>query len=361
MTIHLLPPPSFTTRSYFQDDWKVSRSLTLNLGVRWEYQAPWTDRFDQLGFFDPDAIDPLTKRPGVLRFTGLDGNPRHQTDPDRNNIAPRVGLAWQFHSKSVLRAGYGMFYFPGSGGVGAGASDLGSGFLAQTPVFLGNPPAAPNTPPAGASIARSFEAGFFTAPSTSVGASIGTAFRPWVTPFNHQWNFNLQHALTPSLLVEAAYVGNRGQRIWINRSRTAVDASNLSLGAALDDLVPNPYFGVIPTGALSVAQVRRSQLLQPYNHYTGVTRFRDPVGDSIYHGFTLRVDKQFSHGLSFQAAFTGGKQIDNVGERFGGRSSFLDPNNLALSRSTGEEDRPPTLHHQLHLRTPLRPRPQMAE
>jgi len=326
--------------SYFQDDWKVSRSLTLNLGVRWEYQAPWTDRFDQLGFFDPDAIDPLTKRPGVLRFTGRDGNPRHQTDPDRNNIAPRVGLAWQFHSKSVLRAGYGMFYFPGSGGVGAGASDLGSGFLAQTPVFLGNPPAAPNTPPAGASVGRAFEAGFFSAPSTSVGASIGTAFRPWVTPYNHQWNFNLQHALTPSLLIEVAYVGNRGQRIWINRSRTAVDASYLSLGAALDDLVPNPYFGVIPTGALSVAQVRRSQLLQPYNHYTGVTRFRDPVGDSIYHGFTLRVDKQFSNGLSFQAAFTGGKQIDNVGERFGGRSSFLDPNNLALSRSTGEEDRP---------------------
>jgi hypothetical protein len=326
--------------SYFQDDWKLLRNLTLNLGVRWEYQAPWTDRFDQLGFFDPDAIDPLTKQPGVLRFTGRDGNPRHQTDPDRNNIAPRVGIAWQVRPRTVIRTGYGMFYFPGSGGVGAGASDLGSGFLVQTPVFLGPPPAAPNTPPAGASVARAFEAGFFSSPSTSVGASIGTAFRPWVTPYNHQWNFNIQHALTSTLLVEAAYVGNRGQRIWINRSRTAVDTSFLSLGSALDALVPNPYFRVIPTGALSVAQVRRSQLLQPFNHYTGINRFRDPVGDSVYHGFTLRIDKQFSHGLSFQAAFTGGKQIDNVGERFGGRSSFLDPNNLALSRSTGEEDRP---------------------
>ena len=326
--------------SYLQDDWKVSRKLTVNLGVRWEYQAPWTDRFNQLGFFDPIAIDPLTKRPGVLRFTGRDGNSRQQTDADRNNIAPRIGLAWQLPRRTVLRAGYGLFYFPGSGGVGAGASDLGSGFLAQTPVFLGAPPAAPNTPPAGATLARSFEAGFFDAPNTGVGSSISTAFRPWVTPFNHQWNFNLQHALTSTLLIEAAYVGNRGQRIWINRSRTAVDASNLALGSALDDLVANPYFGVIPTGALSVAQVRRSQLLQPFNHYTGINRFRDPVGDSIYHGFTLRIDKQFSHGLSFQAAFTAGKQIDNVGERFGGRSGFLDPNNLSLSRSTSEEDRP---------------------
>ena len=132
--------------SYLQDDWKVFRNFTLNLGVRWEYQAPWTDRFDQLGYFDPDAIDPLTKRPGVLRFTGRDGNPRFQSDPDRNNIAPRVGFAWQIRPKTVLRSGYGMFYFPGSGGIGAGASDLGSGFLAQTPVFLGQPPAAPNTP-----------------------------------------------------------------------------------------------------------------------------------------------------------------------------------------------------------------------
>lgn len=325
---------------YFQDDWKVSRSLTFNLGVRWEYQTPWTDRFDQLGYFDPDAVDPLTKQLGVLRFTGRDGNPRFQTDADRNNFAPRVGLAWQVRPKTVIRSGYGMFYFPGSGGVGAGASDLGSGFLVQTPVFLGPPPAAPNTPPPGGNIGNAFQAGFFTAPSTSVGASIGTAFRPWVTPFNHQWNFNIQHALTSTLLIEAAYVGNRGQRIWINRSRTAVDTSYLSLGAGLDQLVPNPYFGIIPTGALSVSQVRRSQLLQPFNHYTGINRFRDPVGDSIYHGFTLRLDKQFSHGLSFQASFTAGKQIDNVGERFGGRSSFLDPNNLSLSRSTGEEDRP---------------------
>jgi outer membrane receptor protein involved in Fe transport len=326
--------------SYFQDDWKVRRDLTLNLGVRWEYQAPWTDRFNQLGYFDPDFTDPLTKQKGLLRFTGRDGNPRHQTNPDKNNIAPRIGLAWQLKSKTVVRAGYGMFYFPGSGGVGAGASDLGSGFLTQTPVFLGPPPAAPNTPPVGASMTRAFEAGFFDAPSTSVGAGIGTAFREWVTPYNHQWNFNIQQALTPTLLFEAAYVGNRGQRIWINRNRSAVPAAAVSLGAALDGLVDNPYFGVITTGALSTRQVRRSALMQPFNHYTGVSRFRDPVGDSIYHGFTLRLDKQFSHGLSFQAAFTGSKQIDNVQERFGGRSTFIDPNNLGLSRSTSEEDRP---------------------
>lgn len=326
--------------TYLQDDWKVARNFTLNLGLRWEYQTPWTDRFDQLGFFDPDFVDPLTKQKGLLRFTGRDGNSRFQTDPDRNNIAPRVGLAWQFAPKTVMRAGYGIFYFPGSGGVGAGASDLGSGFLASTPVFLGAPPAAPNTPPPGSSVSRAFQAGFFDAPNTGVGASIGTAFRPWVTPYNQQWNFNIQRSLTSTMLVEVAYVGSRGQRIWINRSRSAVDTRFLSLGPALDELVPNPYFGIIPTGALSVERVRRSQLLQPFNHYTGVSRFRDPVGDSVYHGMTVRLDKQFSQGLQFQVAYTMSKQIDNVQERFGGRSTFIDPNNLSLSRATGEFDRP---------------------
>jgi hypothetical protein len=325
---------------YLQDDWRLSRTFTLNLGLRWEYQTPWNDRFNQLGYFDPDFADPLTKQKGLLRFTGRDGNPRYQSNPDKNNYAPRIGLAWQFADRMVLRAGYGMFYFPGSGGVGAGASDLGSGFLATTNVFLGPPPAAPNTPPAGASLSRSFQAGFFDAPNTSVGSSINTAFRDWITPFNQQWNLNIQRILTPGMLVELAYVGSRGQRIWVNRSRSAVSTQFLSLGAGLDELVPNPYFGVIPTGSLSVATVRRSQLLQPFNHYTGVSRFRDAVGDSVFHGMTVRVDKQFSKGLQFQVAYTLSKQIDNVQERFGGRSSFIDPNNLALSRAIGEFDRP---------------------
>lgn len=325
---------------YFQDDWKIRRNVTLNLGIRYEYQTPWNDRFDQLGYFDPDFTDPLTKQKGLLRFTGRDGNPRYQSDPDKNNFAPRVGVAWQFRKSMVFRAGYGLFYFPGSGGIGAGASDLGSGFLAQTSVFLGDPPPAPNTPPAGASLARPFQAGFFVPPSTGVGSSIGTAFREWVTPYNQHWNANIQYMIARDLLVEAAYVGSRGQRIWVNRDRTAVSTQFLSLGTALDDLVPNPYFGVIPTGSLSVAQVRRSQLLKPFNHYTGVSRFRDAVGDSVYHGFTLRADKSMGHGLSLQAAYTVSKLIDDVQERFGGRTNFIDPNNLRISRSVGEYDRP---------------------
>ncbi|MDQ6665271.1 MAG: TonB-dependent receptor [Acidobacteriota bacterium] len=325
---------------YVQDDWKARRNLTFNIGMRWEYQTPWNDRFNQLGFFDPNFTDPVTGRKGLLRFTGRDGNPRYQSNPDKNNFAPRAGLAWHFMKSTVFRAGYGIFYFPGSGGIGAGASDLGSGFLAQTPVFLGQPPAAPNTPPAGASVAQAFQAGFLPVPTTGVGTSIGTAFREWVTPYNQHWNANFQHTIRNDLLVEVAYVGSRGEKIWVNRNRNAVSTQYLALGSALDDLVQNPYYGLIPTGSLSVPTVRRSQLLRPFSQYTDITRFRDAVGDSIYHGMTVRAEKRTSHGLSVQLSYTISKQIDDVQERFGGRTSFIDPNNLRLSRSIGDYDRP---------------------
>ena len=338
-----LDPSLATSQKYYawylQDDWKVRPSLTLNLGLRWEYQTPWTDRFNQLAWFDPDYPDPLTKAKGVLRFAGRDGNPREQTDPDRNNFAPRVGLAWQFYKKTVLRTGWGVFYTPGSGGIGAGVSDLGAGFMVQTPVYLGPPPAAPNTPPEGASLADPFKTGIVQPPSTGVGTSIGTAFRKWVTPFMHQWNVNIQRMLSSDTLVEAAWIASRGQRLWVNRSRTAVSTEYLSLGPKLDELVDNPWYGIITTGTLSARQVRRSQLLQPFNHYTGVSRFRDAVGDSVYHAFALRVEKRTLRHLTLHASYTIGKLIDNVQERFSGRTSLVDPNNLRASRSIADYDR----------------------
>jgi hypothetical protein len=129
-------------------------------------------------------------------------------------------------------------------------------------------------------------------------------------------------------------------RYWVNRSRNAVSTQYLSLGNALNDLVPNPFFGVITTGALSAATVRRSSLLMPFPHYTGVTQFRDAIGDSIYHGFTMRLEKKTSRGLTFQANYTLSKELDNAQERFASRASFIDPNNLRLSRSIAEWDRP---------------------
>lgn len=323
---------------YVQDDWKLTSKLTLNLGLRWEYQTPWSEKDDQLAFFDPEARDPLTGQKGVLRFVGVDGNSRYQSDPDRNNFGPRLGLAWRLSEKSVVRAGYGRFFYPGSGGVGSAPSDLGNGFLATSGVFLGPPP-FPNTPPPGSSLVDPFKGGYFTPPTTGVGGGLTTAFRDWKTPSAHQWNLSAQRLLPARVLLEAAYVGTRHKNIWLNLDHNVVSTRHLSLGNELNTQVPNPYFGIIPTGALSAATVARSQLLRPITHYTGITRFRDAQGDSWYHGATLRLDKRTDKGLTFQAAYTFSKSIDTVGERFGGRSAIIDPNDLARSKSVSDTDR----------------------
>lgn len=322
---------------YLQDDWKVTRSLTVNLGARWEYQTPYNERFNHLAYFDPSATDPITGLKGVLAFAS--STHRYQSNPNQKDIAPRVGLAYTFLRNTVFRAGYGIFYLPGSGGIGASPGDLGSGSQASTPVFLGQAPAAPNTPPAGASLSNPFVTGLLSYPNTLIGNSIGAVFPGWLTPLNQQWNASLQRTVFRDLLVEAAYLGSRGEHIWTNIAANAADPKNLALGSQLNALVPNPFFGKITAGSLSAATVRQSSLLLPYPQYTGINKIRAAAGDSVYHAFTLRADKRFAHDLLFQASYTFSKLIDNVQERFGGRSSFTNPYDLRQSRSLSDQDR----------------------
>ncbi len=323
--------------SYLQDDWKVTRALTLNLGVRWEYQTPYNERYNQLAYFDPNLIDSITGLKGVLAFTTPSN--RYQSLTNKKNFAPRVGLAYTFLRNTVFRAGYGLFYLPGSGGVGASPGDLGSGSQASTPVFLGQAPAAPNTPPVGASLANPFATGLLKYPNTLIGNGIGAVFPNWVTPVNQMWNASFQRSVLGNLLVEAAYLGSRGQRIWTNIAANAVDPKYLSLGSQLNALVPNPFFGKITSGNLSPATVRQSAILSPYPQYTSINNIRGAVGDSVYHALALRADKRFSKGLLFQVSYTFSKLIDNVQERFGGRSSFTNPYDLRQSRSISDNDR----------------------
>ena len=328
---------------YVQDDWKVTRKLTVNLGLRYEYQTPWTERYNQLGIFNPAAKDPLTGRQGVLQFVGTPGAPagRYDARPNKMNFAPRVGLAYQFAKDMVVRAGYGLFFFPGSGGIGAGPSDLGNGFQVNTSMFLGPPNPAPNTPPVGATIANTFSTGLLYPPSTGVGGGIGAPFPDWITPMLQQWNLSIQRTFGGNTLVEAAYVGNRGEHIWFNLAEDVAPPQYLSLGNALNNLVPNPFYGVITTGSLSAPTVRASQLLIPWPQYTGVSSTRASQGDSFYHALELRFEHRLAHGLTFQAEYTFAKLIDTVPERFIWRSTTIaNPLNLAQSRSISDNDRP---------------------
>src|SRR5688500_2668867 len=104
---------------YLQDDWRVTNRLTLNLGVRYDFETPRTERFDRMNYFDPEARSPLADQVpqypnlrGGLVFVGVDGNSRSQFETDTNNIAPRLGGAFEINSKTVVRAGYAHLYGP---------------------------------------------------------------------------------------------------------------------------------------------------------------------------------------------------------------------------------------------------------
>ena len=156
------------------------------------------------------------------------------------------------------------------------------------------------------------------------------------------WNLSLQRELPGQMLVEFAYIATRHHDLWLNISRNAVPSSALSQGTALDALVPNPFFGSIQTGdsLLTAATTRASQLLKPYPQYAGVTRFRDSIGESWYNGFTSRLERRSSGGVTYQVSYTFSREEDTVPERFGGRgSSVIDPNDLSKSRSVAEDDR----------------------
>ncbi|MBL8212676.1 MAG: carboxypeptidase regulatory-like domain-containing protein [Bryobacterales bacterium] len=321
---------------YLQDDWKVRRDLTINLGLRFEYQTPFRERYNQIAYFDPSGTEPLTGQKGVLTMTSA--SHRYPSNPNYN-WAPRIGLAWTFRPATVFRAGYGIFFAPGSGGVGSSPGDLGSGSSVSTGVFFGQPPAAPNTPVPGASLANPFVTGLRPYPNSLVGGGVNAIWPEWPTPTNQMWNANLQRTFGSNLLVEAAYIGSRGMRIWNNYNRNATYPASLSRGSQLNALVPNPFFGQITIGTMSTATVRQGILLVPYPHYAGnVGQLRASVGDSVYHGFTLRAERSFANGLMFQVSFTGAKLIDNVNERFLGGANFINPYDLNMSRSLSAAD-----------------------
>jgi hypothetical protein len=320
---------------YLQDDWKAMRNLTINLGVRFEYQTPFKERYNHLAYFDPSATEPVTGLKGVL--TATTSSHPYPSDPN-HNWAPRVGLAWTFHPNTVFRAGYGWFFAPGSGGIGSSPGDLGSGSSVATGVYFGQTVAAPNTPIVGASLANPFVTGLLPFPNSLVGNGIGAIFPSWTTPKNQMWNANIQRTIGKDLLVEAAYIGSRGEHIWNNFTRDATFPQYLSLGTQLNSLVPNPFFGKIATGSMSAAQVRLGSLLVPYPQYGGVSQIRASVGDSVYHGVTLRAERSFSHGLMFQASYTDAKLIDDVNERFLGGTNYVNPYNLKQSRAISAAD-----------------------
>jgi Carboxypeptidase regulatory-like domain/TonB dependent receptor len=351
---------------YVQDDWKVSSRLTLNLGIRYETDIPRTERYNRLSYFDINAPSPLPALPatatvncpscgkllGAMNFVSASN--RHQVPTDGNNFGPRIGFAYRIGQKTVFRGAYAIMY---AGSVLQAAGTSGSsgteGFQSTTNMI----PSFDNGEHLVATLSNPFPNGFnlplggATGPTSGALTDIGLGvsesfFSDNANPMIQQWNGSLQHEFSDGILVEGGYIGSKGNHLidGENILYNAIPAQYQSLGTGLNAQVPNPFNGIIqsPTSAYyNKATVPLSMLLVPYPQYTGINAFRKPRANSVYHAFEGKVQKRFSHGLTFLASLTAQKSIDDASTTvnfLGSASSKQDPWNIHLDRSISAQD-----------------------
>lgn len=312
---------SYYHAPYVQDDWRVTSKLTLNLGVRYELNTPRTDRYNRMNYFDPAVKSPLAARIGAfpnltggLVFVGVNGNSPYQFHWNKADFGPRVGFAYQLNTKTVIRGGWGDIFGPSAqsaqGTVGPYGfrqqTDWVGSLDGITPYDLfSNPFPQPFTTPPGSANGL----------LTSVGGAIQGFLQDTATPYTMQWNLNVQRQLPGNATLQVGYVGNRGLQLQRN-TESGLDADQinpvyLSLGSQLNDLVPNPFYGIVQTGILAAPTVSRGQLLRPYPQFTSVIPLFSSGSSSTYHALQTRFSKRFSHGLQVEGSYAWSKVFDN--------------------------------------------------
>ena len=308
--------------AYIQDSFKVTPKLTMNIGVRFEVPVPLAESYDRLSSLDFNLANPAAGGiPGALAFagsgSGRTGSRRFaKTEMD---VAPRLGLAYQLNEKTVLRAGYGIYYSQTNGNAADGnvVGAVGSGhffvFFDETPdagltgafdLDRGPAPVVLNLPDLDPSLQNGSQIDYINSNSHKTAQA-------------HSWNLSVQRELPGNIMIDAAYVGQKGV--------------NLAAGLETINQVPmsflsstnNPLFTLDITDPAVVAagftapfsgfSGTLAQALRPFPQYLNVNHFQEPTGGNSYHGFQLKVQKRFSQGLQFLISYTGSKTLSNAG------------------------------------------------
>jgi hypothetical protein len=335
---------------YAQDDWKVTPKLTLNLGLRWEVEPGITDRYGAISNFDRSTTYTINgvRMTGGLAFPGVGGLSRGHRDAEYTNFQPRLGFAWQAIPKTVIRGGYGITYLPTTG-IYVGLDR--TGFSLNTPLVSSiDGGFTPNE-----TLANPFPNGKLAPIGSSQGAQsllgqgISGNRRDMLRGYSQQWSLTVQRELKGNWLIEGGYMGNRGVKLPGRVTFDYLPQQYRALGTQLQQLVDNPYFGIIPGNlAGGQRQVSRATLLDTYPQFAGVSGYAT-LADSNYHAATLRVEKRFSQGLSLLLAYTFSKLIDNNtgdgGNNFAesGDNGVRNWDNLAAERSVSANDLPQRL------------------
>jgi hypothetical protein len=339
--------------SYLQDDYQVTSKLTLNIGLRYEFETGRNERYNRLSWFDTSATNPIGAQVGLpnlrggLQFVGAGGNETRQKSTNFNHWGPRFGFAYSITPKTVIRGGYGLFYLPATGD--DQGTNLGStGFSATTPFVSSlNGGISPAD-----SLSNPFPNGVTKGPGSSqglltlLGQDIVSVYHVDPSAYAQEWNLNIQRQLPGDFLLDVAYAGNKGTALPVDIQANQLPDQYLALGSALLQQVTNPFYGIVTVGPLSSKTVTASQLLRPFPEFNGVNIRAVHEGDSIYHALQMKVERRFSKGLSLLAAYTFSKAITDAGSRLSinfANPGIQDSNNLRGERSLANFDVPQRL------------------
>lgn len=332
-------PSSFATQDIYsglfvQDDWRLTRKLTLNLGLRYEYESPETERYNRaIRGFNQIAANPIAAQAqsnyvasgdntqaglpaqlpvlGGLMFT----SPSQRTlwASGAGNFMPRFGLAYELNRKTVLRAGYGMYY----GGIGVNWSPaIQTGFTASNPIIASTDngisyiASTANPFPNGIQKPQGAASGL----TTALGQNLSVYPVNRKLPYDERWMFDIQRILPGQFTLDMAYVGNRGVHLPVDRNLNALPNQYLSTSYAndkathsyLSQLFPDPFFGIVPGYP---SQISRASLLVPYPEFGSIDEVQ-PIGFSSYNSLQLQLQKRFSHGFDLNFAYTWSKFIN---------------------------------------------------
>lgn len=338
---------------FFQDDWKVTRRLTLNLGMDYSLEFPITERFNRKMWFDPTAPLPISSAVGLPLVGGFrfaDKDTRSPYDLYTKQFGPRVGIAYQLFPRTVIRSAYGLFWIPAAvtevtGDNRAPAWAINTLALASLDGGIRPFNTLDNPYPEGILNPPGNAAGI----NTLIGQNAAANQRNFRAGYMQQWNFDIQQELAQGTVLEVLYAGSSGTGLpaqWASQLNQLAD-SYLSLGTALQQQVTNPFFGTVTSGPLAQRTVARGQLLRPYPQFQTLYAEGMPLGHSSYHSFQLQFNRRMGSSL-VGVAYTISKAIGNTESRSdwleggaqGTSMGFLNNNNRRLDRSLAVADVP---------------------
>jgi hypothetical protein len=350
---------------YIQDDWKISRRLTLNLGIRWDLNVPPSERYNRISRgFDPTAPSPADKLVdhsafpslppliGGLLFAGHGGTPTIVANTDKTAIQPRLGMAYRITEKFVFRGGFGKFYlnpnndYIQNNGFSVTTPFVGSTDGGRTPIenALNNPYPSSIVQPAGSALGA----------ATFLGRSGFSFFDPtFKLPYVWQFSSGFQYELSAHSALEIAYAGNRGYKL-----ETNLDYNEPSLAfrqqcnpleggnpAFCDGLVPNPFYNLAAFAGTTLGTsptISRFNLARPFPQFGSFTQRGRNDGKSWFNSMQVTYELRRWAGLNLNVAYTLSKMIEQ-GRNFtdnSGNLPFLDVQRFVVQRGIYQYDRP---------------------